>query len=111
MKLFQRIVSDKVMCSVEFKITSITVNVDQPLILKLRWKRGPQADVSEPFEVNHNCNTYALNFTFMRTSNFYKTKTGYQSKVCNIELIYSSVGKEELTGSVEIDMSPLVGQG
>jgi len=59
--------------------------------------------------VSHNSNNYALDFKFTRTSNFFKSKSGYKRKVCEIELIYSTVGKEALTGSVEIDLSPFVG--
>jgi len=48
--------------------------------------------VSETFEVNQYSNTYELNYTFARTSHFYKSKGGYQAKICNIDLIYCSVG-------------------
>ena len=41
MKLFKRIGAEKVMCNIELKITSVAVNVHQPLILKIRWTRGP----------------------------------------------------------------------
>ena len=86
--------------------------MQQPLILKVRWKRGPQEDTSDTFEVNQTKSAYDLNFTFARTSTFYRdSKGGYQPKLCNIELVYSSVGREELTGSISIDMAPLVGKG
>ncbi len=86
--------------------------MQQPLILKLRWTRGPQQDVTEAFEVNSDANTYELNYSFKRTSNFYRDgANSYQRKECKLELLYSSVGREESTGSIEIDMGPLVGKG
>lgn len=104
--------AEKALCTIKLKVSSFQVDVEQPLVLKLRWTRGPQQDVSETFEVNRDRNTYELNFCFQRQSTFYKDgKGGYQRKDCNIELIYTSVGHEEVTGSVEIDMGPLVGQG
>ena len=42
MKLFRRLGTEKVTCNIELRISSIVVNVHQPLILKLRWTRGPQ---------------------------------------------------------------------
>ena len=110
-KMFQRMVAEKVHCNIEFKITSIVLNVHQPLILKLRWKRGPQTDVSPTFEVNSDANTYELNFNFERASTFYYCNNEFQRKECMIELIYSSVGHEAATGSVMIDMAPFVGKG
>jgi hypothetical protein len=59
-------VSDKLTAMVDLRITSIVVDVQQPLILKLSWKRGPQTDVSETFEVTKHANTYELNFAFSR---------------------------------------------
>ena len=86
--------------------------MQQPLILKLKWKRGPQEDVTEAFEVSQQANTYELDYSFKRTSNFYRDgNLDYQRKECNLELFYSSVGREESTGSIEIDMGPLVGKG
>ena len=62
--------------------------------------------------MNRERNTYELNFFFSRESTFYNDKKGgYQRKNCNIDLIYTSVGREEVAGSVEIDMGPLVGKG
>lgn len=69
-------------------------------------------DMTQAFEVNQNANTYELNQVFKRTSNFYKDgNNNYQRKECVIELLYSSVGREEVTGSIEIDMGPMVGKG
>ena len=111
-KLFSRMTSEKVNCSISMKISGVQVTVNQPLILKLRWKRGPQTDTTETFEVSQDANTYQLNFRFERTSNFYRDgKGGYQRKTCNLELIYTSVDSEEQTGQVEIDMAPFVGKG
>ena len=45
-KLFTRMVSEKLTAIVDLKITSIVLDVEQPLILKLCWKRGPQTDVT-----------------------------------------------------------------
>ena len=42
MKLFSRAFKTSVQCNIELKITSFQVEVDQPLILRLRWTRGPQ---------------------------------------------------------------------
>ena len=42
MKLFKRMGTEKALCNIELRISSISVNVYQPLILKLRWTRGPQ---------------------------------------------------------------------
>jgi hypothetical protein len=68
--------------------------------------------VTEAFEVNPNSNTYELEKSFKRTSNFYRDGSlEYQRKDCCLELFYSSVGREEATGSIEIDMGPLVGKG
>ena len=112
MKLFRRMGAEKVTCTIELKISSFEVDVEQPLVLKLRWTRGPQQDVSETFEVNRDRNTYELNFFFSRQSTFYKDgKGGYQRKDCSIDLIYTSVGREEVAGTVEIDMGPFVGRG
>ena len=77
MKLFKRMGAQKVLCNIDLLISSIEVNVDQPLILKLKWTRGPQQDVSETFEVSPSTNTYELNFRFSRTSNFYKDKGNF----------------------------------
>lgn len=76
MKLFKRMGAEKVSCNIELRITSITVHVQQPLILKLRWTRGPQQDTSQTFEVNQNRNVYELNQMFVRTSTFYREKGG-----------------------------------
>ena len=40
-KLFTRMVSEKRTANVDLKITSIVLDVEQPLILKVCWKRGP----------------------------------------------------------------------
>lgn len=61
MKLFRRMGADKVLCNIELRISSITVNVYQPLILKLRWTRGPQQDTSDSFEVSQSRNVYDFN--------------------------------------------------
>ena len=45
-KMFQRMAADKVTCDIKLKITSIVVDVHSPLILKLKWVRGPQVDIS-----------------------------------------------------------------
>lgn len=112
MKLFKRMGASKALCNIELRITSITLNVFQPLILKLRWTRGPQTDTCDNFEVNQARNVYDLNQTFNRTSNFYREKDGsWQRKECKLSLIYSSLGKEEQTGEITIDMSPFVGKG
>ena len=66
MKLFKRMGAEKVLCTIDLKISSFQVDVEQPLILKLRWTRGPQQDISETFEVNRQRNTYELNFSFSR---------------------------------------------
>ena len=111
MKLFKRMGAEKATCNIELKIASVQLEVQQPLIVKIRWTRGPQMDTSEEFEVSQMKSSYDLNFAFTRTSTFYHDgKGGYQPKLCNLEVVYSSVGKEELTGSIEIDMAPLVGK-
>lgn len=61
-KLFTRMVSDKLNAIVDLKITSIVLDVEQPMILKLSWKRGPQTDVTQSFEVTKHANTYELNY-------------------------------------------------
>jgi hypothetical protein len=55
-------VSDKLNAIVDLKITSIVLDVEQPMILKLSWKRGPQTDVTQSFEVTKHANTYELNY-------------------------------------------------
>ena len=75
-KLFTRMVSDKLNAMVDLKITSIVLDVEQPMILKLCWKRGPQTDVTPSFEVTKHANTYEVNFQFSRQSHFYRDKHG-----------------------------------
>jgi len=95
MKLFKRAFKQEVKCNIDLKITSLTLEVDQPLILRLRWTRGPQQDVSETFEVSRAANTYELNFNFARGSSFYRdSKNVFERKESKIELIASSVGHE-----------------
>ena len=76
-KMFQRMKAEKVSCDIELVITSVVIDVQQPLILKLKWVRGPQTDVSQTFEVNQHKNTYELNFKFHRVSNFYRSHGEY----------------------------------
>ena len=110
--MFSRIVQDKLICKVELRITSIVLNVQQPLILKINWKRGPQTDSSQSFEVNKHANTYELNLQFERESHFYRDKHGaIQRKECEILLMFTSMGKDEQTGSVQIDLAPFFDQG
>lgn len=110
-KMFQRMAAEKVKCDIELKITSIVVDVHSPLILKLKWVRGPQVDISKTFEVNQHSNTYELDYTFHRSSSFYRRHSEWQRKECLIQLMYSTVGSEEETGEVTIDMAPFVGKG
>ena len=94
-----RIGAKEIKCTIELKISSFQVDVQAPLVLKIRWKRGPETKSSETFEVNKDRNTYELNFFFSRQSGFYEDgKGGYQRKTCLIELLYTSVGVEKVAG-------------
>ena len=93
MSFFGRVFAKEVKCIIELKISSFQVDVQTPLVLKIRFTRGPQQNVSETFEVNKDRNTYELNFFFSRESHFHQDgKGGYQRKMCKIELLYTSVG-------------------
>lgn len=83
-------------------------------MVRIVWKRGPQADISDEYEFNQYEPDIETEYVFQRISTFY-TKDGgktYDKKLCNFEI---QIGKdtEDMKTIASIDnhnMSPFVDQ-
>ena len=112
-KFFSRLGQDKATCPVRLYIHKIEADVVQPLNCQLIFKRGPQEDKTQKFELGPFNREVTIDATFTRDSTFYKdNKTGnWAKKECIIQLAYFQFEKQFIAGSVEINMGDMVDQG
>ena len=112
-KLFNRIFSDKIKHMVTLNITEVTVHANEPVTLKVCWKRGPQHDESDPFDVSIDKAEYGIDHNFSRSSVFFREKNGnIQDKKCTLQLMVESKESEELmvVGSCEVNLAAFFGK-
>jgi hypothetical protein len=104
---------NKFICPISMIVHSVEADVVQQLSLSLKIVRGPQTDESEKFEIDGSKKNVKLNLSFSRDSGFIwlPRLNRWEAKWCTIQLGYYEFNKWTLTGTVDIDMAPMVDQG
>lgn len=94
-------------------VHSIEADVVQELTLSLKIIRGPQIFESEKFDIDGTKKNVKLNLSFTRDSGFIwlPRLNRWEEKFCTIQLGYHEFNKWTLTGTVDIDMAPMVDKG
>lgn len=110
-KFLSRLGADKATCGIHLHIHKIEADVVQPFTMTIFFKRGPQSDESNRFELTPFVREVELDQTFARDSTFYREKNGWQKKECTLQLGYYTLDKWVMTGTVDINMADMVGKG
>jgi len=76
MKAISRSFQKKTNCQINLTILKIGANVEDDCKCKLIWKRGPQSDQTEEYELNNLETDVEANYTFSRISSFYSSDGG-----------------------------------
>jgi hypothetical protein len=111
-KFFSRLGQDKATCPVKLTIHKIEADVVQPMSCVLIFKRGPQTDSTQRFELGPFSREVDIEATFTRESTFFREKNGgWAKKECIIQLAYFQFEKQFIGGSIDINMGDFVDQG
>jgi len=110
-KFLSRLGAEKAQCGIFLCIHKIEADVVQPFTMTILFKRGPQQDESNRFELTPFNREVELDQTFQRDSTFYREKNGWQKKECTLQLGYYTLDKWVLTGNCEINMGDMVSKG
>ena len=102
-----RLAQTKVNMQVNIRLTQIGAQVEEDCQLQLMWKRGPQEDKSEQYEINSIQEDTDVDFLFSRVSSFYMSGKKYERKTCEFHIYrYNAAGKRDTIAYVsDFDMS------
>lgn len=110
-KAIQRKAQKKQNFEIQLKIVRVSsVIVKRDLQLQLFWKRGPQQDKTNIFDLNELEVDATLNEVFSKVSSFYTKDEGatYEKKTGSLILKEISKNGETVIAQKEVDMSYLV---
>ena len=82
----------------------IGVEVEEDCTCKIIWKRGPQSDQTDQYELNQYEPDVEADYVFTRISNFYSKDGGktYDKKNCDFQVILvKESGTEQMVASIE----------
>lgn len=110
-KFISRIGAKKQNHQIKLAIKKIGANVDHDGQLAVVWKRGPQTDRSQQYDVNEIEVDADATDVFTRISSFYHKDTAVAPKGCDFQIMLTKQGKEKMIGFVtDHDMAPFVGK-
>lgn len=92
------------------RLSKIGMQLEGDADVIVMWKRGPQEDCTNSFEMNDIQDEIDVDFQFKRVSTFYRNNKGnYEKKLCEFHLYREDDGAKKLIGKEDFDMSPFVG--
>ena len=108
MKKIGNLFKEKVPALITIDVTVISVQTEQPGSMSLCWKRGPQRDESEKFEVIPSQTEYEVSNTFSRCSKILREKSGtLNTKTCTLELVMVNEDQQQTVGTIDIDLTEM----
>lgn len=114
MKALGRMTQKKVNCEIVLTVLKIGAQVENDCRCKLVWKRGPQLDESELYELNNLETDVEAMYMFSRVSSFYTSDNRtYTKKTCDFQFVTidDKDDKEKIIATIEgYDMAPFVNQ-
>lgn len=89
MKALKRIGQKKQQFKITLVVHKIGAEVEEDCLIKAVWKRGPQEDTTEKYDLNPYEPDVEANHTFSRISSFYTNDGGktYDKKLCDFQMI------------------------
>ena len=108
MKRIGNLFKEKVPALITIDVTVVSVQTGEPGNMLLCWKRGPQRDESEKFNVNPSQTEYEVQNTFSRCSKILRDKSGtLNGKTCTFELVMVNEDQQQTVGTIEIDFTEM----
>ena len=112
MKAIKRIGKKQQKFQVQLTIVKIGCEVEEDLVVKVIWKRGPQSDETEEYDLNQYEPDVEADYNFTRISTFYTGDAGktYNKKGCDFQIMLGKDSKNmSMVASLENhDMAPFV---
>lgn len=99
MKALKRIGQKKQQFKITLVVDKIGVEVEEDCLVQAVWKRGPQEDKTESYELNPYEPDVEANHTFSRISGFYTSDGGktYDKKHCDFKVILKNEKNKQET--------------
>ena len=94
-KNISRSFQKKVDCKIVFEITKISANFEEPVKVQVVWKRGPEEQAGELYELGPDATEIECNDRFVKISSFYSKDEGITHEPKTCEIILQTVTEEE----------------
>lgn len=108
-KFISRIGTKKQNYQIRLAIKKIGANVDHDTQIWAVWKRGPQTDKTQMYDVNEIEVDAEATDVFTRISTFFTKGNDLIPKLCDFQVMRLSNGKEHMVGFITgHDMAPFV---
>ena len=94
-KNISRSLQKKVDCKIVFEITQISANFEDPVKVQIVWKRGPEEQAGELYEMGPDATEVECKDRFVKVSSFYSKdeRITHEPKTC--EILLQTVTEEE----------------